>query len=247
MRFRPVSSPLRLAVLVSVLLHAVILAAGIGLVRHGAPTPVKPDRQATVELLMVEQKGADKPAPRQPAPEVTPPDPAATSSAPPPSAPPVPPAPIATADGLPPPDPPRPDPPATPPPPSPAPLQQAAAAPPPRPAPLQLDMNGTDSPSNARAFGEGVMPASLDDRFRNRPPPYPDEAVRAGQQGSVVLLIHISAAGRTAGVEMLQSSGAPLLDQAARQAVLAWRFKPAEKDGAPVPFDMAMRFIFESN
>ena len=81
--------------------------------------------------------------------------------------------------------------------------------------------------------------------FHNRPPVYPDEAVRDGQHGTVVLLIHIAPSGRTAGVEVQRSSGYVLPDHAASDAVKNWRFLPAFKDGEPVASDMQMGFVFD--
>ena len=46
------------------------------------------------------------------------------------------------------------------------------------------------------------------------------------EQGTVVLLIHISPAGSPQGVDVQQSSGFKRLDDAARDAVQRWRFLP---------------------
>jgi protein TonB len=110
---------------------------------------------------------------------------------------------------------------------------------------MEFNLGGTDSQSNAIASGNSIIPASLDKKVRNKPPIYPEEAVRLGQQGAVVLVIHVTPEGLTSGADIMQSSGSALLDQSARDAVMAWRFLPAVKDGAPVPFDLPMRFVFE--
>jgi protein TonB len=68
--------------------------------------------------------------------------------------------------------------------------------------------------------------------------------VRRAEQGAVMLLIHVSVDGLTAGVEVLQGSGYVALDRAAQDAVMAWRFLPAVKDGQPIPFDMKLRVVF---
>ena len=82
--------------------------------------------------------------------------------------------------------------------------------------------------------------------FHNRPPEYPQQAALNGQHGTVVVLIHVSPAGTAAGVDLVRSSGYVLLDRAARDAVLRWRFLPAVKDGRPVASDMEMGFIFDN-
>jgi periplasmic protein TonB len=117
---------------------------------------------------------------------------------------------------------------------------------PPRQAPV-FNLSGTDSESNAIVMGEHVIPASPDDRFRNRPPIYPNDAAVRGQQGAVVLVIHVGENGVSASADVAETSGVASLDRAALDAVRKWHFRPAMKDGRTVPFDMPMRFIFEFN
>lgn len=117
---------------------------------------------------------------------------------------------------------------------------------PPRQVPV-FNLSGTDSESNAIVMGEHVIPASPDDRFRNRPPIYPNDAAIHGQQGAVVLVIHVGENGVSAGADVAETSGVASLDRAALDAVRKWHFRPAMKDGRTVPFDMPMRFIFEFN
>ncbi len=128
--------------------------------------------------------------------------------------------------------------------------RQAAQTPPPAPRqqePLELDLEGTDSESNAVALGDHILPASPDDRFRNRPPIYPYEAELHREHGTVVILIHVSEYGAASGADVAQTSGVASLDRAARDAVLTWHFHPALKDGKAVPFDMPMRFVFRAD
>jgi protein TonB len=82
------------------------------------------------------------------------------------------------------------------------------------------------------AAGDGVQL-----QYRTAPPPsYPIAAIRAGQQGTVVLRVQVDADGRPAGVAIERSSGSRVLDNAARQQVLRhWRFVPAKVDGLAVP------------
>jgi protein TonB len=117
---------------------------------------------------------------------------------------------------------------------------------PPRPhdAPV-FDLSGTESESNALAFGDHVVPAMRDDRFRNQPPPYPLEAEINGEHGSVTIVIHVAENGTATAADVTESSGYDVLDQAALTAALKWHFHPAIKDGQAVPFDMPFRFIFE--
>ncbi len=225
--------PLLVAGLVSLALHLFIAAGVVWFGRRPLPVSDEPDKPVSVELVMVEQQGAGENVIQAPPPPdaVRPPDP--------PGQPPQPRE--VTADGESPPEPAAAEP--IPPAPrsKPAPPPVAAAAPP------EINIGGTDSESNAIVTGENVIPASPDRKARNRPPPYPEEAARKGQQGAVDVVIHVSPYGLTAGVDVLRSSGYASLDRAARQAVIEWRFLPAVKDGAPIPFDMPMRFVFSLN
>lgn len=82
--------------------------------------------------------------------------------------------------------------------------------------------------------GRDMVSSGPDAHFRNLPPNYPRAAVRQHQQGSVQVSVHITADGLPDGVELLLSSGSDALDQAVRDAVLKWHFKPALRDGAAV-------------
>jgi protein TonB len=130
------------------------------------------------------------------------------------------------------------------------PVQEAKRDPNPTPPAAQaapvISLQGTDSPSDARAFGDRVIPARPDAVFHNRPPEYPIEAALNGQQGVVVVVVHVSPAGTAVGVDLVRSSGYVLLDSAARDAVLRWRFLPAVRDGEPVASDMTMGFEFDN-
>jgi protein TonB len=231
--------------LISLVLHGALLIGLLAWFHHNPPTNAAPDTQGAVELVLVENQGAGvTTAPAEPAPAA--PQAAAPAETPPP-APPPPQPPEKTAEAeevlpLPPPQPPPPPAPAaqpSPPRPSPAapPVQRAVQAP-------DINLGGTDSETNAIVSGDHVIPASVDAKFRNKEPVYPLEAVRRSEQGTVMLLIHVSPDGLAAGVDLLQGSGYAVLDRTARDAVTAWHFLPAVKDGQPIPFDMKLRVVF---
>ncbi|WMJ70022.1 energy transducer TonB [Stenotrophomonas sp. 24(2023)] len=73
--------------------------------------------------------------------------------------------------------------------------------------------------------------------YRSAPPPaYPAAALRANQQGTVLLRVEVGSDGRPVNVTIERSSGARALDQAARSQVLnRWTFEPAQRDGVAVP------------
>jgi len=67
----------------------------------------------------------------------------------------------------------------------------------------------------------------------NPAPDYPLEARRALQQGRVLLLVQLDAAGKVVQVRLRRSCGWPSLDEAAMAAVQQWRFMPAVAGSRP--------------
>ncbi|MGH7104746.1 MAG: energy transducer TonB [Acetobacteraceae bacterium] len=167
------------------------------------------------------------------------PDTAAPSPAHPP--PPPPPEPMRRAALLPPPPPPAP---AEPPLPESTKLAahpQPAAPAPPAPS-VRLAEPG--SVGTGLVSGSQVIPAALDKAAHNAPPGYPPLAVRDGEEGSVILRVHIAADGSATSVEIFRTSGYPLLDQAALRAVGRWHFVPARRVELPVPSTMLGKIRF---
>lgn len=74
-------------------------------------------------------------------------------------------------------------------------------------------------------------------------PAYPDEYRRARVGGVVIVEAAISETGTVENVALLKSV-APALDSAAMAAVRNWKFKPAVRDGQPVPvlFNLTVNF-----
>jgi protein TonB len=69
----------------------------------------------------------------------------------------------------------------------------------------------------------------------NPRPSYPAKARSKGYQGRVLLVVIVSKIGRAKSVRLKKSSGHAILDQAAIKSVKKWRFRPARKNGVPVP------------
>lgn len=80
--------------------------------------------------------------------------------------------------------------------------------------------------------------------YRNPPPPYPAEALKLRQEGAVLLRVEVDPKGDVASVVLRQSSGFPLLDEAAQKSVSTWRFKPGRLAGIAVStsVDIPVRF-----
>lgn len=91
-----------------------------------------------------------------------------------------------------------------------------------------------------------ILPARPDARI-NLPPPYPPLALAHGEQGNVLLSIQVAPSGRASAVTIVASSGFSILDDAARDAVLGWRFQPADFHGRPVSSTLLLPVKFEIN
>ncbi|MBD3776279.1 MAG: energy transducer TonB [Thiotrichales bacterium] len=75
---------------------------------------------------------------------------------------------------------------------------------------------------------EPLIEASAD--YLNNPlPHYPRLSKRAGEEGTVVLKVRVSAAGQAKQVELYATSGYKRLDKAALEAVKNWQFSPAKQ------------------
>ncbi len=67
-----------------------------------------------------------------------------------------------------------------------------------------------------------------------KPPRYPVDSRRKREQGTVVLAITLAVDGGVESIAVSQSSGFVRLDNAARDAVKGWRWKPTIRGGQPV-------------
>lgn len=67
-----------------------------------------------------------------------------------------------------------------------------------------------------------------------KPPRYPVESRRKREQGTVVLTLILGLDGEVDSIAITGSSGFPRLDNAARDAVKGWRWRPTLRGGQPV-------------
>jgi protein TonB len=79
-------------------------------------------------------------------------------------------------------------------------------------------------------------------KVRHVPPRYPDVAKQARVQGVVVLEAVISPTGEVTNVKVLR--GAPLLNDAAADAVRQWSYTPTTLNGEPVAVVMTVTVNF---
>jgi protein TonB len=198
---------------VAIALHAVVIVALLQLdpVRS-AVTAAMP---ITVSLLsppkpVVEPEVKPKPLPPKPKPRVVRPKPA-------PKPPVVTAAPEAPTERVVPPAPPEPLPPIE------IPVPVAAA---PAPAPVAEPPAPPPPP---------LVPPSFNAAYLNNPAPvYPSLSRRMGEEGRVMLRVHVSEQGTATQVQLRTSSKHPRLDEAALEAVRRWRFVPARRGDQPV-------------
>ncbi|MES2886831.1 MAG: energy transducer TonB [Pseudomonadota bacterium] len=91
------------------------------------------------------------------------------------------------------------------------------------------------APATAAASEPAVVEASGRAGYRSNPAPtYPEMAQRQGWQGKVVLRVLVLPSGQPASVEVKQSSGRNVLDQAALSAVKQWTFEPSRRGSTPI-------------
>lgn len=96
--------------------------------------------------------------------------------------------------------------------------------------------------------GPGIPAAILPARplYQSNPPPvYPPQARRLGQQGTVLLEVLVSAAGRAEELKIIGGSGSRSLDAAALKAVGEWRFQPGSENGRPKAMRVLVPVRFE--
>lgn len=98
-----------------------------------------------------------------------------------------------------------------------------------------------DAPSVASASSQGGEPAVW---IEGPDPVYPRASVSRGEEGVVLCRLQVDVEGRVTSVEVVESSGAPRLDRAAREALARWRFRPALEGGRAVPAELLHRVVF---
>jgi len=92
------------------------------------------------------------------------------------------------------------------------------------------DRDGAGVKFNGKLGGGVVAPVVL---YRVDPE-FSEEARKAKYQGTVVLTIEVGADGRPHGIRIVSGLGWGL-DEKAIEAVSQWKFKPATRNGRPVP------------
>jgi protein TonB len=100
------------------------------------------------------------------------------------------------------------------------------------------------SPAPAPA-AVAVSPARFDaDYLQNPPPEYPAISRRLREEGTVTLLVKVTAKGDAEDVQIRKGSGFPRLDKAALDIVQKWRFVPARRGDDAISANVVVPIVF---
>ena len=128
-------------------------------------------------------------------------------------------------------------------------LRNPRPAPAPPPVAQQVPQTAPPPATTAEAPrpAAGLAPGSVPVPISRPAPTYPSDAMRNGETGTVVVRIEVGADGEPTAVRLATRSGSRSLDRAALQAAKRWRFRPAQRDGQPVPgsVDVPIAFSLE--
>ena len=89
------------------------------------------------------------------------------------------------------------------------------------------------------------LPPTLIPAYRqNSPPRYPAAARQRGYEGLVLVSAEIEPDGRVGNLSLKKSSGYPILDDSAMDAVRKWLFRPGQRMGVAISMwvDVPVRF-----
>lgn len=199
---------LRSVVAAMVLLHAGAAAWLLTLPAHAPPTVVPP-RLLSVEWIAAPVPVVEPSRPVEPAPEPLKPMPPRPVVAPPERL-------IAAPETT---------------------APAAVVTPPPAPLPVLDSLPAAPEPAVVPAQASPAMPKTLPPeavQYLLPPAPvYPKWSRRQGESGRVLVKVYVDEGGVPRSVQVTESSGHPRLDEAARVAVQAARFKPYAENGRP--------------
>jgi len=224
------SQPLSVALLLSGLFHAALLAGLVKLML--SQPPALPLPALHLQLLPAGQPGAQQAAQRPSRTDRTAQQPAAAKPTSPQQAQPAPSAtalqPAALSHGTP------------------------AAEPAAGAAPAVAVVTSNANPSSNRADSKPAHAGSGDRQaavyrsatLHNPEAPYPERSRELGEQGRVQLKVRVSAQGKALQVDIISSSNSRRLDEAARQAVAEWHFLPARQDGVAIESSLLVPISF---
>lgn len=121
--------------------------------------------------------------------------------------------------------------------------QQAAQTTQAKPAPGTAPSSNNASAETAAAAPTGQTSEAV--LVKAIAPHYPPSAVRARQQGWVVVAFQIDADGTTSDIKVVDSEPRRIFDRAAMEAVARYQFTPAMRNGVPVASQRTQRIEFK--
>lgn len=136
--------------------------------------------------------------------------------------------------------------PIAPPAPNPAAPEVSASSAPPSSSPSSESTSAPSGPASAEPASPAPVAIDLGAAYRLNPAPdYPPLALRRGWQGTVRLRVTLDSEGHPTQVGLAVSSGYPMLDESALDAVRRWRFSPATRLGKPVAATVEVPIVFK--
>jgi TonB family protein len=102
-----------------------------------------------------------------------------------------------------------------------------------------------ESFSGVGSSPEAGSPDRLPVKLRHRTPKYPLIARHNNWEGVTALTIQVQPDGAVGEIEISQTSGFQVLDQAAVKAVKHWRYQPAVKNGLAIAWQIRVKIIFK--
>lgn len=125
------------------------------------------------------------------------------------------------------------------------PTAAAESSPPVAAAPALPEPSAPPAPPAPPAQTLAITPPRFNAAYLNNPPPvYPVMARRLGEEGKVMLRVYVTPEGTAGEVRVQSSSGSPMFDEAAIEAVRQWRFVPARQGDNPVAAWVQVPIVF---
>lgn len=102
---------------------------------------------------------------------------------------------------------------------------------------------------SAQMLDDGAIRTAKPLDSQNDPPRYPWLARLRGWEGQAVVRVRVSQGGRPISIHIVGSSGYPVLDSAAVDAIRHWRFHPLRERGRAVAsgVDIPVTFRLDQN
>lgn len=101
--------------------------------------------------------------------------------------------------------------------------------------------------TSSHAFAAGAAEATTKpvvDFHSCAKPVWPADDLKAEHTGTVTLSFNVTEAGTVADSHVLNSSGHPGLDEAARTGIAKCHFKPARKNGKAIAADVRVQYVW---